>query len=403
MNNVQPLLSTIVPAVLILAAPLGVAGQNIGIGFATLAFVIFCFNDRARSLKSALKNPLVLRYLILWMLVILPIFVATIARGDFKEAARFILGYSLVLPLLVISLTLSHAPLNKSFIIKFSSIILSIVAVVALSQILIGWQITESQVTSQIRRAQGFYSHPLTLAYSALLIMPLTVARLIAKPKELISQALAVSIIIIVIASQSVTVIALTILTSAILCLRLLKPAQLGIVAILAAIVGTSAVTIPNPIANKFQTVMHGQRGDHETPYMDDRMAFWHAHWEMLKDAPVTGHGSGISREMRKPYYEKIGLGEIKRMYEAHNMYLQYAVEGGVLSAIGFFAFLIWWFLKMRSSTAIEPWLHWALVLTPLTFALGGLTQNAIQDSEVRYMCLLICALSFFKTAGNEI
>jgi hypothetical protein len=41
------------------------------------------------------------------------------------------------------------------------------------------------------------------------------------------------------------------------------------------------------------------------------------------------------------------------------------------------------------------------MMLTPLAFAMGGLTQNAIQDSEVRYILLLSCAVSLWFTKDN--
>jgi hypothetical protein len=88
-------------------------------------------------------------------------------------------------------------------------------------------------------------------------------------------------------------------------------------------------------------------------------------------------------------------------MYEAHNMYLQAAVEGGVIAALGLVGFFIWWFLCVRTFAWREQWQKLGFIVTPLVFAAGGLTQNAIQDSEVRYLLMLSCTLCFSLMAQN--
>jgi O-antigen ligase len=82
-------------------------------------------------------------------------------------------------------------------------------------------------------------------------------------------------------------------------------------------------------------------------------------------------------------------------MYEAHNMYLQAAVEGGLIAGLGLLTFLIWWFLHARNFKQVESWQRLGAMITPLAFAAGGLTQNAIQDSEVRYLLILSCTFCF--------
>jgi O-antigen ligase len=195
--------------------------------------------------------------------------------------------------------------------------------------------------------------------------------------------------------SQSLTVISLTAVTLTFLSIKLLTRKKMLALGLIATTLGIVALSTPNPISQKFQTVLAGQRSDHETPYPDDRLAFWHAHWEMFKDAPIVGHGTDITREDRKPYYERIGLGHIKRMYEAHNMYLQAVVEGGLVAGLGLLTFLIWWFLHARNFKQVESWQRLGAMITPLAFAAGGLTQNAIQDSEVRYLLILSCTFCF--------
>lgn len=387
-------LPTVIIAILILAAPLGVAGQNIGLGLALLLFLGFFLSDKKRSLVSVMKSPVVAQFFQIWLVALLPIIVATLVKDQFKEAGRFFLGYVLVTPIFVMGLTLRDK-ISQTIIYSISTLILVLVALVSLSQFLFGWQISGLALTDQIKRSQGFYSHPLTLAYAALAIMPLVCARAFGKtadPRAVIS---ALALLCVIITSQSITVITLTGITLAFLAVKLLSRKNMIYVTLFALAAGMVTIGTSNPIAHKFRIVLQGQRSDHETPYADDRLAFWHAHWEMFKEAPIIGHGADITRSDRKPYYEKIGLGHIKRMYEAHNMYLQAAVEGGLLAVTGLLTFFIWWFLRAMHFTSPERWQRLAAMMTPLVFAAGGLTQNAIQDSEVRYMIILSCTICF--------
>jgi O-antigen ligase len=393
---------TIVLSTLILVAPLGVAGQNIGIGLAVVLFAVFSKNHRGRSLKKVLRLPFYGQFTALSLLLVVPILSATITQGNTKEASGFLLGYLLVLAVFYMALGLAKAQFKETFLLKLASLVLAVIGLISLSQFLIGWKLDGIEITHQIKRAQGFYSHPLTLAYASLIIVPTVVARLAVYPKDTKSILMALSTLCIVITSQSITVIVLTGVISLGIAFKLLKPKQFGILCAIGSILAVLAVSIPNPVSEKFQKVLSGERSDHETPYPDDRIAFWHAHWEMFKDAPILGHGSGITKDMRRPYYEKIGLGSIKRMYEAHNMYLQTAVEGGFLAVIGLVSFLAWWWLVARSARSLSPWIRTAAMYTPLTFGAGGLTQNALQDSEVRYVLLCMCAFQFALVVRSQ-
>lgn len=379
-----------------LVAPLGVAGQNIGLGLSLLAFIIFSVLDKGKSLRLTLATPMIRQYATLWAMIIIPIVIATYARGDSKEAGRFFWGYTYSCFMVVAAVSLRPQPIRRDLLLNLVTGLLTLMAVVAMSQFLIGWKIQGIHIVPQIKRAQGFYSHPLTFAYSMLVLVPWSLARLMGKPRQWQSWVIALSSMIIVATSQSISVISLTGLTFIFLAIKLLPRKQMIAAAALSVIIFFAAITIPNPIAFHFQNVMSGQRGDHETTYPDDRIAFWHAHVEMFKDAPILGHGAGLESADRKPFYEKIGLGHIKRMYEAHNMYLQYAVEGGFVPTLAFISFLLWWFLKIRRSIHTERWHQLALALTPVLFATGGMTQNAVQDSEVRYLLLLFCATSLW-------
>lgn len=387
-------LPTCMAMILILAAPLGAAGQNVGLGLTLLTFLFYLYKQKTPSFFKTVPSHFLEQFYLIWAVALLPIATATIAKNQPLEALRFLLGHALVSSIFLIGITLRR-DFNWKLLDYTASIVLLILAAVSLSQFIFGWQITDFSLAGQIKRAQGFYSHPLTLAYAALAVMPLIVARALANPNDWRATGPAIALLIIIFTSQSVTVMTLTLITLAICAYKLLTRRQTMILILAAAFTGILTVTVPNPVAEKFKLVLSGERSDHETPYLDDRLAFWHAHWEMFLDSPILGHGSEISRDDRKPYYERIGLGGIKRMYEAHNMYLQSAVEGGLVATLGLACFFIWWFLVARNFRSEIYWQRLGSVITPVIFAAGGLTQNAFQDSEVRYLLILTCTACF--------
>jgi O-antigen ligase len=145
----------------------------------------------------------------------------------------------------------------------------------------------------------------------------------------------------------------------------------------------------------KWVETVSDQGHDVSSAYADDRLAFWHAHWEMFREKPWIGHGFSLGKEYRQPYYEQIGLGDFPKIYEAHNLYLQILVNSGLLGLMLFFLTFYWAYLQLRSS-----WTGLGLLAVLL---LGSITQNSLFDFEVRYTfaVLLALALSFAKGSSQ--
>jgi hypothetical protein len=385
-------LATLIPVFAMIVAPLGVAGQNIGLGVAMASYLALNAFDSWMPLRRCLRDALVRQYILAWSVIVIPVTIATLRRGDLKEASRFFWGYLFVCSIPVFARTLITYKPNITLLAKLINGLLLVTGLVCLSQFIWAWKIENHQIVSTIRRAQGFYSHPLTLAYAVLPLIPWLTARFFANFRSLSFFVSWTSALVIVATSQSVTVIAVTIAIIVTLAMRILSSRQRAIAALTGVLTCGAIMITPNPISEKVTMVLSGTRSDHETGYPDDRMAFWHANFEMFMDAPFLGHGTGLGRDDRKPYFEKIGLGHLKRMYESHNMYLQYAVEGGIVAALALAGFLAWWYLSARQWSHGDPMRIFVLRVTAVAFALAGLTQNSIQDSEVRYLLVLTFA-----------
>jgi O-antigen ligase len=119
---------------------------------------------------------------------------------------------------------------------------------------------------------------------------------------------------------------------------------------------------------------------------------FWEVHWQMFKERPLLGHGENLGTAYRTNYYNALGYQDFQRKYEAHNLLLQILVNTGVIGTTFFLVWLSWvfWVLfRSRESELVQAPLQSVLALLA-----GGMTQNAFQDSEVRYAFILVVVIA---------
>jgi hypothetical protein len=109
----------------------------------------------------------------------------------------------------------------------------------------------------------------------------------------------------------------------------------------------------------------------------------------MIQERPLIGHGVHIGLDYRRPYYERIGLGDFKKQYPAHNQYIQMLAEGGLIALSCFIAWLVFSF-RLAKDPRCPLFLRLAVPQTLWIFILGGLTQNAFYDSDVRMGLVIV-------------
>ncbi|WP_141732053.1 O-antigen ligase family protein [Oligoflexus tunisiensis] len=394
--------SGVVLLILLCAFPFGPALQNIAM---TLAVILCIRSFVHRRSRPAWPAPGPLRWAALSMLgfLVWNVISSLLNPANASEPIAYFIGFSpiLILPWLAGSLPSPSLPTLQR-LEKIGAIVVVIWGVACLSQTLWPWRWVGSMpVAGGIPRAQGFYSHPLTLAYSALLIWPFAVLRLFQKPRAWTSWAYGVGTALMLIYSMSRTVQALAaalVLWNVFYLFSGRRRWQiLGIMALLGLVLALTK----NPVSIRFRHLIHGtEENYHFSDYPDDRLAFWHAHAVMIQERPVLGHGVHISLDYRQPYYERIGLGDFKKKYPAHNQYIQMLAEGGLI-ALGFF--LAWLFFSFRvlKDPSVPAFLKTLGPQTLWIFILGGLTQNAFYDSDVR-MGLVILSTIVALYAGRS-
>ena len=136
-----------------------------------------------------------------------------------------------------------------------------------------------------------------------------------------------------------------------------------------------------------------------ESNYLDDRVAFWHAHWLMIKEKPLYGHGVQLDETYRQPYYAEIGLSDFSKKYAAHNMYIQILTNGGILLL---FIFFIWLFLLYRYILLKLESERFMCIQALLGFLVASLTQNAFQDSSVRVTLSILLSFLYLLHASHN-
>lgn len=440
------LISNILPLILILLAiPLGAAGQNIAAGFggACLIWRAFLtatakvepsaancptpiavsspsggfvarscgawFLGKLASVSSrsdALQHPrghwdvlhklqphLVLSIALVGWIVLVGFWNPLNHRHD---AVSFLAGH-LFWVLLPVIAAIGCLPLSREDWGRLE-VVVALVALamgtVAITQYLWGWRFDAGAIVIGPKRAQGFYSHPLTFAYVAMLIFPLGLSRILTEPWKWSSYALFLGSLTAIYTSQSRTV---QILVAGLILYNIcfFARGRVRVVAAALALVAAFAIGFTdNPLRRKMGETISGGH-DVRSDYADDRFAFWHAHWEMFRERPFLGHGENLNAEYRAPYYAKIALSQFERQYEAHNMYIQILINGGL---IGLGLFLCWMVFWLRQAYRFSQVGFETLVL----FCLAGLTQNAFQDFEVRYgLSLVVTAIVLAAPVWN--
>ncbi len=390
-------------ALLLCVYPFGPAIQNLGLGLvfiASIASIILGQSTDRLKLPFAVSGPL----LCLLAFLLSNVVSTWLNPGNHdQEKFAYFMGY---FPLVLLPWLATALPeLDKkgeNQLLSLGALIVLFWGLLSASQSFFPWRwIGVSFVASGIGRAQGFYSHPMSLAYASLIIWPLAIRMLLSFPGRWQSWCLGLGSLLMLVYSMSriaqVLVLAFT-LWNIFALLSGRRRLQILLVLLLGS--GLTAVT-ENPVSIRFRHLLQADRIDRSSAYPDDRIAFWHAHLLMIQDRPLLGHGIHLNLEFRKPYYERLGLGDFNKQYQAHNQYLQILADGGLIALTWFFAWIVLGWRLMRK-TFLSPFLRQTVFQCLLIFLLGCLTQNAFDDSTVRTGLVILWLMIFLKVPRSQ-
>jgi O-antigen ligase len=374
----------------VFGAILGAAGQNVAFGIGlVLGFVaILAAGKSWGEVISVLRRP---HASVLWSAVcLIAMALATLVNSDAGGSLAFLGGYSwwLLLPLLA-PLILSGTPeqtRTTAYVLSWGVAVCTlIVGLAALSQFWWGWKISGTSLISAEFRGRAFWSHPLSLAYAAILIFPPTLTFWIRAPKDprAIMMILGVVLALFSSASRVVQLVAAAVVIWNVWTLLRGRARSIALVMLTATVIGIFSTH--NPISERFLGTFK-PNSDRTGAYVDDRLVFWHVHLLMAKDRPLLGHGMGTTESYRSAWYDRVVSSDFVKRYPAHNMWLQVLVNAGL---VGFVLFVGWWrsVLSMTRQLKNQAWMQGLVALM-----VAGLTQNAFQDSVVRNVLALSVA-----------
>lgn len=128
------------------------------------------------------------------------------------------------------------------------------------------------------------------------------------------------------------------------------------------------------------------------------RLAIWESSVAMILDHPILGIGWGAYRFVYPEYDFYINDPSVI-IYHAHNMYLNYAAEIGVIGAMAYFWFffgtmLAAFFAAGQAESSLARRFELGVGLALVTVALGGLTDDVVFNIPTSMLLWMGCALA---------
>lgn len=324
-----------------------------------------------------------------------------------------------VLPLLADAVWAMNLPAKQQLWGRFSRlfwVVLVVVCLISATQYWAGWKLQGTEIVDSEKRARALFSHPLSLAYILLLYVPLVTALIIRNGRSRPAWAMVLALVFLIFVSSSRTVQAVVACMGAVFVLFGLRGRRRVVGALVGLGLTGLIIFTDNPVRQRIISTIEQKEDRQQNKYADDRIAFWVVHMDMFKQKPSLGHGLSYRQEYLDRYYEEHGLSDFKKKYPAHNMFLQVLVNTGVAGL------LIWlWRIMIdvwaclllirgirpvrdrRQSAGSRAWIGWAGLATIVGVMLAGLTQNAFQDSAVRFHWTILEGLLLWLTSRQEV
>lgn len=245
-----------------------------------------------------------------------------------------------------------------------------------------------------VYRVSGAMGHPLTLTYNLMVIVLATaglairqfqVNKFSAEFKLWTAVSLLALSTIMISGSRFVIIVLVMVL---ILC-EMPRIFKYWKAALLVCVLFAVALWLEGSVAGRFgEFFAQNQNLEERFP----RLVFWKVHWQMFIDNPVAGVTlSGLSKAVES-YYHASGIYD--KMYTAHNVFLQFLADSGLIGFAGLMAFFIGYLKStIQSVKAVGriTGLSYLFVATVLV----SLQQNILRDSEYLVSFWLFTGLLF--------
>ncbi len=123
----------------------------------------------------------------------------------------------------------------------------------------------------------------------------------------------------------------------------------------------------------------------------DSRLSRWKVAWKLIEKQPVIGYGTGSEKKMLKQGYLEAGLDHAAAQeYDAHNQWLSFALEYGLVGVLFFFFFIA---DNLVRSYKKRDWIPSGLFLIILFISF---TENIFKNNAGFLFIALTANLSYF-------
>ena len=254
-----------------------------------------------------------------------------------------------------------------------------------------------------VYRSSGFMAHPLTLAFSCMLVVLLSFGlgvlfRQKPEAKWWFSSSLMAFLCLVLTGSRFPIVVTILLLGTYALH-ALAKAHKIYSVLFLLVLVGVGVWGIGHRSA---ELLDDSRSWTERVP----RLVFWDVHWQMFQDHPVLGVGYTQKKIKATEYYEKMGYESLERKYSAHNIYLQTLADSGIVGLLSIIT--IFSSLGLVGIQILRKWKSPLLGIIVTSTFLAGMMQNILRDSEfltALWVSLAICLVIIRESpvARNQI
>lgn len=129
--------------------------------------------------------------------------------------------------------------------------------------------------------------------------------------------------------------------------------------------------------------------------YDSERYNLWRTNWEIFTDHPVFGIGHGDYKDYLPSYFAKLGISADHFQSHAHNQYLHFLSNTGLVGFMFYMTFIFGLLLlTYQSYRKHKDPLFLGSLGAQIAFHVGSLTECNFERAKVRLVYLFFCALS---------
>lgn len=129
--------------------------------------------------------------------------------------------------------------------------------------------------------------------------------------------------------------------------------------------------------------------------YDSERYNLWRTNWAIFLDHPWLGIGHGEYKKYLSMYFETLGIPKDHFQSHAHNQYLHFLSNTGVLGTLFFMIFILYFlYVGLKGFLTYKDPYFLGCIASQLAFHVGSLTECNFERAKVRLVYLFFISLT---------